>query len=137
MALIHPFYRAFAYTFAELFITLLVLGSLAAFTIPKLLSPVDTNERKVVMRQALAVIRQATLQARQEGAYNAIRRDYYLDKFASVKYCPYAVASEGCATSDMVFAGESGWVFPSGAVFYGLNSTTFEGASDGRMVPRL
>ena len=117
--------RPNAFTFAELFITLLVLGIVAVFTIPKVLTSAVSTEDQAKMRQLYAVLKSVGRQGVAKGTVYG-QHTYFLalEKQLGVqKHCTTSAITNGCWPPGFIVFGEQnegGYVFKNGAMLTGI-----------------
>jgi len=117
------------FTLAELLIALMILGVIATFTIPKILTSQQDSKRLAIFKEVFAaadgVIYQNYMQGRIQlgGTTNA---SYLLSGLNAVKVCSSNAQSEGCWTQALdgnlsSEAGEPGLLLHNGATIIGLS----------------
>jgi len=125
------------FTLSELLISLAILGVIAAFTIPKILSSQNDAQRKAVFKETYATITTIIYNGLQQGELprtSPNMYDFVSQKINAVKLCDTHSFNQGCwpQSSDCTWAAaelaEPGMVLPSGAVIAGLrNGLDYEG----------
>ena len=119
--------RKSGFSIAELLISVMILGEIATFTIPKILIA-QQNQRKIaVFKESLATISVAVYNTCQfpdtysgMSIYNAVS-----SQINTVKLCPNNALTEGCSpTSSLGDNTEGGFVLHNGASLGGLQGTT-------------
>lgn len=123
-------YRAF--TLAELLIALVILGVIATFTIPKVLTTQQNSQRTAVFREVIASLYQVAEAGVLEGVFTPTSQDsdqgpYFLDKLNFVKLCSTDSLAQGCwdaAQGDIDYDdAEMGGVMHNGAAIVGLGNS--------------
>jgi prepilin-type N-terminal cleavage/methylation domain-containing protein len=130
------FKKLAAFTLAELLIALVILGLVATFTIPKLLTVVGNNQNKAVLKEAYSTLSHLIATGINNGAIKTTASNdgaYILNNINYVKRCPTNATTEGCINglaSGIVasgFGNESlrpAVVLSNGAVIYGLDNSS-------------
>lgn len=134
--------RKSGFTLAELLISLAILGIIATFTIPKILSSTDTSAKKSVFRETIATMSQLVYDGWRSGELESANQagavsDYFMPRLNAVKLCDTNAVAQNCWTngnwSDGGLSGErteAGVVLHNGAFLGGLKSNG--SLSDGR-----
>jgi prepilin-type N-terminal cleavage/methylation domain-containing protein len=115
--------RLRAFTLSELLIAVAVLGFIATFAIPKVLTAVEEHRKVTVFKESYGIVSQAIDKLFIEGIDGNIGHVAMYAKLqeyiAAVKYCPNNALTEGCRTTTL-----SGWevrpamVLQNGAVVH-------------------
>lgn len=112
----------FGFTLAELLIAVAILGEIATFTIPKIISSQQNGQRKTVFRETLATISALSAAAGRDGSIvdTTSEKNYFRNNLNYVKLCDTDVYTQGCWG---VAAGgnEDGYVLPNGASIISIN----------------
>ncbi len=112
--------RLFGFTLAELLIALLILGEIATFTIPKILSAQQNGSKKAVIKETIATLNQILYLGVIQGEISDTNPDsYVLSKINAVKLCLNNVVADGCATQPLphpAFSAYKGAVLHNGAL---------------------
>ena len=119
--------KTHGFSLPELLLVLLILGNIAAFSIPKVLQSQTSSQRTAVLKESYATMSQLAQMAQLEGADDGQMLDIALEHLNYVKYCPDSTA-DGCYTSTFTCgaagAAEDGFVLANGAVIFGFNNDT-------------
>lgn len=122
-----PFSYSRGFTLAELLIALGILGVIAAFAIPKVLSSQQDSKRKAIFRETIASIEAVTWQAFQEGKLvPSSNGSYILSRLNTVKLCNTNADAQGCWQHAMPGPEETepGAILHNGATIGGFNDST-------------
>lgn len=120
-------HKAKAFSLAELLLVLLILGNVAAFTIPKILSATQASQRITVFKQTLATINQLIYNGYITGDIRTARRfsTYFNNNLNYVKQCQTppndCFAFSWAALNN---TGEYDYVLSNGAVISGVDNST-------------
>jgi prepilin-type N-terminal cleavage/methylation domain-containing protein len=123
------------FTLVELLISMAILGEIAAFTIPKVLSTQQNSQKKLVFRETLATLAglayQGYIMNEMTTTYNG---KYFLDHVNATKVCYGSAQGEGCFPQGDVYgeSGQPGFVMHNGATLGGFEDNT--GGSNGFVV---
>ena len=91
-----PPYRLKAFTFSEVLITLVIIGVIAAITVPNIIQTTEKQEVVSKVKKAYSVLQQATYRIAMEdgvpvGDYSLMRRGEFFDSFSksvnTIKRC--------------------------------------------------
>lgn len=113
-----------AFTLAELLIALSILGIIATFAIPKILTAQQNTRQKATFQETIAALNEVFIPACQQGL---ITEDnfgtYMMNHLNSVKICQDSM-DEGCwfGTDLVGQSGMPGLVLHNGAVIAGLDN---------------
>lgn len=111
------------FTLAELLIALAILGEIASFTIPKILSAQQNGQRIATFKETIGSLSAITYMGYLQGDLTTSNvTSYYTSKLNAIKICPNNAYTEGCWTQpggDM----EPGFVLHNGATLSGFNNT--------------
>lgn len=119
------------FTLAELLLALVILGVVAMFTIPKILSVQNDSQRKAVFKETYSTVITIVYQGLQQGELprtSPNMYDYLSSKINAVKLCDTHAYNQGCwpQNSDCPWAGsetaEQGMVLASGATITGIRN---------------
>lgn len=119
------------FTLAELLIALTILGVIATFTIPKILSSQQDGKLKAIAKETAAAMEQVIYNGRLTGEFKIPNNidTYFLKSFNAIKVCPNNASSEGCwNTAIQGSPGEEaqpGVVLSSGAVIVGMDDCCY------------
>lgn len=96
------------FTLAELLLALLILGVIATFTIPKVLTAQHDSQKKAVFRETISALYQVYYQGILENAFSGmsvapapssvIVQTWLNSKINAIKICPTDADGEGCFT---------------------------------------
>lgn len=118
------------FTLAELLIALAILGVIATFTIPKVLSNQADAKKKAVYRETLATLSDIVYQGQITGALGDGNFDTYLfSKVNGYKLCQSDADTEGCWSHATPGGGNPkvGFVLHSGATVAGIGDGSGSG----------
>lgn len=88
-----------AFSIAEAFITLAIVGIIAAMTIPTLMSNIEHKKTGVFLKKAYTVLNQATKMSQVDnGDYATWNTDVEHEKFIKQYYAPYMKVVKFCPT---------------------------------------
>jgi prepilin-type N-terminal cleavage/methylation domain-containing protein len=88
------------FTLAELLVSLLILGEIATFTIPKILSSQQNGMKKVILKETVATLEQIKYKEIDIGGSTASSTNVFLDNINAVKVCKTNSQTEGCYSYD-------------------------------------
>jgi prepilin-type N-terminal cleavage/methylation domain-containing protein len=117
--------KFYGFSLAELLIAVAILGEIATFTIPKLISAQQMGKRQMVLKQTVSMLSDLTyrgyLMKQMSGSYNGT---YYIDNVNALKVCSNNSSTEGCwsHTAPSTENVEPGFVLHNGAVVAGFNN---------------
>lgn len=114
------------FTLAELLIALLILGEIATFTIPKILSSSQNGRKKVVLKETISVLSEATYLfcLSPESSTNPNPYEYMAGKINALKLCPSDSSAQGCiGASSSGEITEPGFMMHNGASVAGLRNS--------------
>jgi len=123
------------FTLAELLIALAVLGIIAAFTIPKVLTSQQSNKDSAILKETVSALEDIILNGIKRGEINTASPDmstYVKSRINAIRVCANATA-DGCwiHASDCPFPAEfteSGYILANGATLAGFrDAITYEG----------
>ena len=113
------------FTLAELLVALVILGLIAKFTLPKILSGQADAKKKAVFRESIAAMKKAFYYGVQAGEVDDGNfGTYMMDHMNHVKRCNTNAISQGCWSPDVDPAGQGtlpGIVLHNGACLCGLD----------------
>ncbi|MEB3287774.1 MAG: type II secretion system protein [Vampirovibrionales bacterium] len=130
-----PFLKPFAkysyitgFTLAELLIALVILGVIATFAIPKVLTSQNDAKRIAIFKESIAALNEAFYGGWMKGEVNdANFGTYMLDHLNAVKLCNTNAVTQGCwpPASDPVAgqASQKGLILHNGAMVTGLDDS--------------
>ncbi|MEB3287336.1 MAG: prepilin-type N-terminal cleavage/methylation domain-containing protein [Vampirovibrionales bacterium] len=107
-----------AFTLAELLIALAILGVIATFTIPKVLTAQADQQKKAVFKETIAALANITYTGNMQETFDANTfESYLLNHLNLVKVCQTDSLAQGCRTQAMPFGmeGYTGGILHSGA----------------------
>ena len=120
--------RCAGFSLPELLLVLLILGNIAAFSIPKILESQSSSRKEAVIKETIAALNEVTYTAmltNDPGLAPATFYDYYSTKMNTVRLCPNNISTEGCWAhafgSPDAFASQ-GFVLHNGAVLASFNN---------------
>lgn len=114
--------RLQGFTLAELLIALLILGEIATFTIPKILSSQQNGTKKMIFRETLATLEQIVyLKIYIGGDTTSSSTDILLDNLNAVKVCKTNAMTQGCYQYGGAFPGA---LLPNGAAIGNVDGWT-------------
>lgn len=122
--------KTFGFTLAELLIALAILGEIATFTIPKILSAQQNGQKKTVMRETVATMMAILHQGRITGnVQSALDSTYIINNINAIKICSSNSTTEGCWTQGGMSSevDEAGALLPNGATIAGFNNPSSSG----------
>lgn len=112
--------RLKGFTLAELLISLLILGEIATFTIPKILSAQQNGSKKAIIKETVATLNNVLYLGVQLGEISDTNPDsYILGKINAVKLCLNNVVADACASQPLphpAFSAYKGAVLHNGAL---------------------
>jgi prepilin-type N-terminal cleavage/methylation domain-containing protein len=117
--------RSVGFTLTELLISLAILGEIATFTIPKILTSQQSAKRAAVLKESISTI--------QAVIYNGILTrnltltnsySYISSNVNAVKLCPTNARTEGCWTQPLFDSNPQGpgFILPNGATVSGFET---------------
>ena len=117
------------FTLAELLISLAILGVIATFTIPKILTAQQNGRDAAVFKETVATLNAVLYQGIVEGALTpSTVASYYLSHVNAVKICNSNSSTQGCwntaiqGVADNGQINEPGLILHNGAVVVGLDN---------------
>lgn len=116
------------FTLAELLIALLILGEIATFTIPKILSSSQNAQKNAVFKETIGALSEALYLycLSPEASANPNPYVYLSGRINTVKLCPSNASTQGCmGTSSSGEITEPGFVLHNGAMIAGLRNATW------------
>jgi prepilin-type N-terminal cleavage/methylation domain-containing protein len=127
--------QSIGFTLAELLIALAILGEIATFTLPKIISAQQNAKQLAVIKETVATLSEVLYVGTQFGEIDDSNFDtYMLSKVNAVKLCPNNVRDDGCMPQDLpytTFPTYKGFILPNGAaVACGRAPTTPSGAGE-------
>jgi prepilin-type N-terminal cleavage/methylation domain-containing protein len=111
------------FTLAELLVSLLILGEIATFTIPKILTSQQEAQKKAIFKETIATVFEITRTAAldtSQVATPSLMKQHFRNNLNYTKECVSNLAAEGC----LVYgdsANTSGFVLTNGAVILSIN----------------
>lgn len=117
------------FTLAELLISLAILGVIATFTIPKVISAQQNQQKTAVLKETIAAISGVLMQGLQTGQLDpASNTDtYFLSNLNAVKLCSTNSETEGCwdvaTQGSRMERDEPGLIMHNGATVVGFNDS--------------
>jgi prepilin-type N-terminal cleavage/methylation domain-containing protein len=113
--MLNPGLKGFSLT--ELLVALLIIGNIAAFSIPKILNSQQNSQKKAVFRETLSAVNEIMYLGMMKGEIRADNNGtYIISKLNATKICPVDV-NLGCWTPAMgTMTSLPGVVLPNGAV---------------------
>ncbi len=121
----------YGFTLAELLIALMILGEIATFTIPKILSSQQNAQRKAIFKESISAISEALNTGFMSGELDPPTNTstYFLSKINAVKVCDTNSTTQGCwiTASQGTPAAEGtepGLILHNGAVIIGFNNNS-------------
>lgn len=129
MSLTKRLQRNSGFTLAELLIALAILGVIATFTIPKVLTSQNDSKRTAVMKEAVATLNNVLQQGLLEGGVtDSNLGTYYLNHLNAIKICDTNAKTQGCWSNvATTFAGQEatpGVVLANGAFICGFDDAS-------------
>lgn len=117
------------FSLAELLIALLILGEIATFTIPKILSAQADSRKMAILKETLSALSAATYQNCLEPSQSSNPYQYLTSKINTVKQCPTNSATEGCWDPAAVSGDgiEPGFTMHNGASIAGIRNGNWTG----------
>lgn len=113
------------FTLAELLIAVAILGEIATFTIPKILSAQQNGQRIATFRETIGTLNALVYQGYITGdvTSNSQFPSYLMDKMNTTKICSTNATTEGCWTqaSSTGQEGYPGLVLHNGTTITGLD----------------
>jgi prepilin-type N-terminal cleavage/methylation domain-containing protein len=88
--------RANGFTLTELLVSLLILGEIATFTIPKILSSQHNGMKKAIFKEVIATLEQIKYQEIDIGGSTDTSANVFLDNLNAVKVFKTNAITEGC-----------------------------------------
>jgi prepilin-type N-terminal cleavage/methylation domain-containing protein len=87
-----------AFTLAELLISLLILGVIATFTIPKILSASQNNQKNAIFKESISTLAGALDMGLKTGDLDPITNGdtYFLTHINAVTVCNSNSSTQGC-----------------------------------------
>lgn len=116
------------YSYPEMLLALLMVGSFSTFSINKVLHVQNNAEKKAIVREAVASLSAIVHIGRLTGEMRLSNAgDYVLNHINAVKICPVNAYTEGCwdmaAQGDIPYeGGQPGFVLPNGATVMGADN---------------
>jgi prepilin-type N-terminal cleavage/methylation domain-containing protein len=126
----------FGFTLAELLIALAILGEIATFTIPKIISAQQNGKKKTVFRETIAALAEAQHLALIQGELSKSTNvsQAILPKLNFVKVCSSNSLTEGCWTQGWTGPWSedqrTGGILSNGATVAGINSSVQASGTD-------
>lgn len=113
------------FSLAELLIALALLGTITAFTIPKVLSVQTLEKKRTVLKETIASLADITYQASLEGGFtsNAASKAYFKTHLNYVKICETDPGAEGCWVGGDASNADA-YLLHNGAALYSINGGT-------------
>ena len=133
--------RRTGFTLSEILIALSLLGVVAAFTIPKILSSTGDRQLRALATETLASLTQIL----EEGQYTKQLQitnfnQYFAQRLNAIKVCDTNSSTQGCwdttvqGNGDLVpgphEVNEAGFIMPNGVAIVGLNSSPNPSSND-------
>ncbi|MEB3285996.1 MAG: type II secretion system protein [Vampirovibrionales bacterium] len=126
-----------AFTLAELLIALIILGVIATFTIPKILTAQEDQKKTAVFKECIDTIQQSYYTGWLEGVLreNSVAPStYVLPRVNAIKICPTNSGTENCWTQDASLdafqLGSPGFILASGCTVAGISTNTVATGDD-------
>ncbi|MEB3286218.1 MAG: type II secretion system protein [Vampirovibrionales bacterium] len=89
------------FTLAELLIALVILGVIATFTIPKILTAQANAQRESVLKETIAMMSNLVYEGYLTGNItNDNDASWMMDKVNAIQLCPNGAVLDGCWTED-------------------------------------
>lgn len=110
------------FTLAELLISLVILGEIATFTIPKVLNAQQDGRRVAIFKETIGVLSEITYMGYLTGELTSSNvASYYTSKLNAVKICPNNAFTEQC-WAHSGGSNEPGFILHNGATLSGFNN---------------
>jgi prepilin-type N-terminal cleavage/methylation domain-containing protein len=117
------------FTLAELLIALAILGIIATFVIPKIISSQQSGKKQAIFKETIGALSEATYLACINPPDPSMTiYAYYASKLNTLKQCPTNAQAEGCDIIDT----EPGFLLHNGASVAGVRDVL--GSSDGIVI---
>jgi type II secretory pathway pseudopilin PulG len=115
-------HHQFDFTLAELLIAVAILGEIATFTIPKIISSQQNGQRKMVFKETLATISALSAAAGRDGGLTdtTSEKAFFRNNLNYVKLCDTDVYTQGC-WAEAAGGNADGYVLPNGASIISIN----------------
>jgi prepilin-type N-terminal cleavage/methylation domain-containing protein len=116
-----------AFTLAEVLIALALLGVVAAFSVPKILTSQGQIKNRALLKETIAVLQNVTQQYCLTPQPNAVFITYFTDRLNTLKNCPVNSYTGGCYSIDLGTPSESsnpGFILPNGVMVVGFTTAT-------------
>ncbi len=84
------------FTLAELLVSLLILGEIATFTIPKILASQQNGMKKAILKETIATLEQIKYEEIDIGGSTDSSTNIFLDNINAVKVCKTNTQTQGC-----------------------------------------
>ncbi len=115
------------FTLAELLISLAILGVIATFTIPKILTTQQNGQRIAVFKETYATLSQVVYEGYQKGDVStSTYATHILSNVNALRVCTSNSFTEGCWTqtdsSPFNERGQRGFILPNGATVAGFEN---------------
>lgn len=125
MSLFLPFRKSYSgFTLAELLIALAILGMIATFTIPKILTAQQDSKKYAVFKETISLVSSLAYAAQQSGD-----NTYFPNHINAVKNCPTNASVQGCFSATYTGPGgentQNGFLLHNGASVAGFGSYTY------------
>ena len=119
------------FSLAELLLALLILGSIATFTIPKVITASNNSKKHAIIKESIATLNEVTYLGviTIELQPNTVD-SYYTSKINAVKACPNDAVAEGCWLASVPSALASDRTEPGVVMHNGSWIAGFESFSD-------
>jgi prepilin-type N-terminal cleavage/methylation domain-containing protein len=122
------------FTLAELLIALMILGEIATFTIPKILSAQTNGRKNAIFKETISTLSALNNQGVTQGQVGpnsgSSSITYFSSNMNAIKICSSNATTQGCWTAAMgaTEATEGGMILHNGAYITGFNtsSTVFD-----------
>src|SRR5579884_2608591 len=119
------------FTLAELLISLLIIGEIATFTIPKIISAQQNNQKIAIFKETIGAIAAVVDEGFKTGQLDPTTNGdtYFLTNLNSVKVCNSNSSTQGCWNTAIQGTptaeyNEPGVIMHNGAYVVGFVSTT-------------
>lgn len=125
-----PLQRRLGFTLAELLIALTILGVVATFTIPKILSSQQNDKKKAVFRETIAMFSELVYTGQLTGDLSGQNFDTYIfPRVNAVRLCTSDAVTENCWTHAVPGGSnaDEGLILPNGATVAGIGDGSGSG----------